>query len=46
MTGAEVLVEQLQARGVPFVSILCGNGTEPIIDATAEAGLRLIDTRN
>jgi hypothetical protein len=26
--------------------MLCGNGTEPIIDAAAEAQLPLIDTRN
>lgn len=46
MTGAQALVQQLQARGVSFIPMLCGNGTEPIIDAAAEAGLPLIDTRN
>ncbi|MGI5820033.1 MAG: thiamine pyrophosphate-binding protein, partial [Armatimonadota bacterium] len=46
MTGAQALVSQLKVRGVPFVSMLCGNGTEPIIDAAAEAQLPLIDTRN
>jgi acetolactate synthase-1/2/3 large subunit len=46
MTGAQALVQQLQDRGVPFISMLCGNGTEPIIDAAADAGLPLIDTRN
>lgn len=46
MTGAEALVQQLKDRGVPFLSMLCGNGTEPIIDAAAAADLPLIDTRN
>jgi len=46
MTGAEALIEQLQAGRVPFVPMLCGNGTESIIDAAAGAGLPLIDTRN
>lgn len=46
MTGAQALIQQLQTRGVPFVSMLCGNGTEPIIDAAAAAGLPLLDTRN
>ena len=46
MTGAQALVQQLKDRGVPFISMLCGNGTEPIIDAAADADLPLIDTRN
>jgi len=46
MTGAEVLVRELQARGVPFMAVLCGNGLDPLLAAAAQAGLRLVDTRN
>ena len=46
MTGADLLVRELQARGVPFVSVLCGNGLSPFLRAAAQAGLRLVDTRN
>ncbi|MEA3400545.1 MAG: thiamine pyrophosphate-binding protein [Armatimonadota bacterium] len=46
MTGAEALLDQLQRRDVPFISMLCGNGTEPIIDAADAVGLPLIHTRN
>ncbi|NLO07229.1 MAG: thiamine pyrophosphate-binding protein [candidate division WS1 bacterium] len=46
MTGAEALISQLKAREVPFISMLCGNGTEAIIDAAGAADLPLIHTRN
>ncbi len=46
MTGAQALVEQLVSRDVQFLSMLCGNGTEPIIDSAAEADLPIIHTRN
>jgi len=46
MNGAEWLVRELQRRGVDFVSVLCGNGLDPLLDASRRAGLRLIDTRN
>ena len=46
MTGAETLVRQLISRDVPFISMLCGNGTEPIIDAANDADMPLIHTRN
>ncbi len=46
MTGAQALIKQLKDRDVPFISMLCGNGTEPIIDAAVDADLPLIDTRN
>jgi acetolactate synthase I/II/III large subunit len=46
MNGAEALIRGLQERGVEFISLLCGNGTEGIITAAHEAGLRMIDTRN
>ena len=46
MTGADLLVKELQARGVPFVSVLCGNGLSPFLRAAKQAELRLVDTRN
>lgn len=46
MNGADVLIRGLQERGVEFLAILCGNGTEAIITAAHNAGLRLVDTRN
>ena len=46
MTGAQALIQQLSSRDVPYIAMLCGNGTEPIIDAAHEAGIPLIHTRN
>jgi acetolactate synthase-1/2/3 large subunit len=46
VNGADLLVRELQARGVPFVSLLCGNGLDPLLAAAARADLRLVDTRN
>jgi acetolactate synthase I/II/III large subunit len=46
MNGADMLVRGLQERGVEFIALLCGNGTEAIITSAHEAGLRLVDTRN
>ena len=46
MTGAQALIHQLNSREVPFISMLCGNGTEPIIEAAHDAGLPLVHTRN
>jgi acetolactate synthase-1/2/3 large subunit len=46
MNGADMLVRGLQDRGVEFIALLCGNGTEAIITSAHEAGLRLVDTRN
>ncbi|MHB1294703.1 MAG: thiamine pyrophosphate-binding protein [Anaerolineae bacterium] len=46
MLGADLLVRELQARGVPFVSLLPGNGLDPFLAAADEAGLRLVDTHN
>ena len=37
MTGADLLVKELQARGVPFVSVLCGNGLSPFLRAAKQA---------
>jgi acetolactate synthase-1/2/3 large subunit len=46
MNGADVLVRQLKAQGVPFVTTLCGNGLDPLYVACKRHGLRLIDVRN
>ena len=46
MTGADLLVRQLIAHGVPFVSTLCGNGLDPFYAACKRYGLRLVDVRN
>lgn len=46
MTGADLLVRQLKAQGVPFVATLCGNGLDPLYAAAKKQGLRLVDVRN
>ena len=46
ITGADLLVRELQARGEPFMSVLCGNGLDPLLAAAARVGLRVVDTRN
>jgi acetolactate synthase-1/2/3 large subunit len=46
MTGADVLVRQLRAQGVPFVATLCGNGLDPFYVACKRHALRLVDVRN
>ena len=46
MTVADVLVEELQSRGVPFVATLNGHGLDPFYLACRRAGMRMIDVRN
>ena len=46
MNGADLLVRELVARGVPFISVLCGNGLDPLLVSASVAGLRVVDTRN
>ena len=46
MNGADLLVQELEARGVPFISVLCGNGLNPLLESAKRSGLRLVDTRN
>ncbi|MBN1343112.1 MAG: thiamine pyrophosphate-binding protein [Phycisphaerae bacterium] len=46
MTGADLLVQWLQGRGVGFISVLCGNGLDPLLDASRRHGMRIVDTRN
>jgi acetolactate synthase-1/2/3 large subunit len=44
--AADLLVEELQARGVPFVASLNGHGLDPFYLACSRAGMRVIDVRN
>ena len=46
MTMADVLVSELMERGIPCIYALCGNGLDPMLDASARLGMRVIDTRN
>ncbi|MFH1085015.1 MAG: thiamine pyrophosphate-binding protein [Chloroflexota bacterium] len=46
MNGAEWLVSELQGWGVPFISVLSGNGLNPLLLAAHQRGLRLVDLRN
>jgi thiamine pyrophosphate-dependent acetolactate synthase large subunit-like protein len=46
MTVAEILIAGLRERGVEWIASLCGHGLDPLYHAAANAGLRLIDTRN
>jgi acetolactate synthase-1/2/3 large subunit len=46
MNGADLLVRELQARDIRCLYTLCGNGLDPIFDATYRANMRVIDTRN
>ena len=46
MTAADVLVEELQSRGVQFVATLNGHGLDPFYLACRRAGMRMIDVRN
>ena len=45
MTGGDLLVQSLQAHGVPFLTTVCGNGLPAILDSCRRGGLRVIDTR-
>jgi len=46
MIVADILVEELQARNVPFVATLNGHGLDPFYLACQRAGMRMIDVRN
>ncbi len=46
MNGAHLLVNELKARGVRYVSCLCGNGLNPFLEAADRQDIRIIDTRN
>ncbi len=46
MTGAQLFVRELQKRGVAYIAALCGNGLDPLFNASHEEGRRLVDVRN
>lgn len=46
MTTADILVAELQDRGVPFIATLNGYGLDPFFLACKRAGMRMIDVRN
>ena len=46
MNAADLLVEELTARGVPFVATLNGHGLDPFFLACDRAGMRIVDVRN
>jgi len=46
VTTADVLVEELQARGVEFIATLNGFGLDPLYVACKKHGMRMIDVRN
>ncbi len=45
-TVADLLVEELRARDIPYVATLNGHGLDPFYLACKRAGMRLIDVRN
>ncbi len=46
MTAADILVEELESRGVKFIATLNGHGLDPLYLACRRAGMRMIDVRN
>ena len=46
MTTADILIEELQARGVKFIATLNGHGLDPFYLACDRANMRMIDVRN
>jgi acetolactate synthase-1/2/3 large subunit len=45
-SAAEYFVEGLVARGVHYISALCGHGLDPLFFAARRAGIRIVDVRN
>jgi acetolactate synthase-1/2/3 large subunit len=46
MLGVELFVQELKARGIPFIATTCGHGLNDLHKACEDAGLKLIDVRN
>lgn len=46
MIGIDLLIRELQRRGVEYVATLCGNGLNPFDESCRRLGLRLVDVRN
>ena len=45
-TAAEYFADGLVARGVRWISALCGHGLDPLFFAARRAGIRIVDVRN
>jgi thiamine pyrophosphate-dependent acetolactate synthase large subunit-like protein len=45
-TGASEVARTLRARGVSTIFTLCGDHTNPLLDACDEAGIRIVDARD
>ena len=45
-TGASVIADTIRRHGVSTVFTLCGDHTNPMLDACTQAGIRLIDARD
>lgn len=45
MTGGELLIRALRDRGVQFITTVCGNGLNPILEACRVLDMRVIDAR-
>jgi acetolactate synthase-1/2/3 large subunit len=46
MHGGDIIAEALKAQGVKFLFTLCGGHISPILVATKQRGIRVIDTRH
>ncbi|MBC7225462.1 MAG: thiamine pyrophosphate-binding protein, partial [Anaerolineae bacterium] len=46
MNGADLMAQALREAGVTYISVLAGNGTNPLMHACRQAGIRVVDTRN
>src|ERR1051326_5610536 len=46
MTSVDILIAELRTRGAEWIATLCGHGLDPLYHAAAQAGMRLVDTRN
>ena len=45
MTGGDLLVRALRDRGIEFITTVCGNGLDPILEACRVADMRVVDAR-
>ena len=46
MHGGDIVAEVLAAQGVPFLFTLCGGHISPILVASKQRGIRVVDTRH
>lgn len=45
ITGGDLLVRSLRECGVQFMSAVCGNGLNPVLEACSRNQMRVVDTR-